>query len=212
MISDQFHIFYEEQKLWKKNKWLGVPCWKLPFDQMVMQNIIFETKPDWIIETGTGMGGSAAFYASILELMGNGLVITMDIERKFNKLDLPDKVSSRIIQLYGSSTNSIVRDKVFGYAQGSGSCLVFLDSWHSKDHVLEELEFYSPLVGVGKYVIVEDTHASAEGHPVQWAYNDEGAMGAVREFMKNNDQFIIDESQEHHLMSFNPNGFLRRVK
>ena len=47
MISDGFHIFYEEQKLWKKNKWLGVPCWKLPFDQMVMQNIIFETKPDW---------------------------------------------------------------------------------------------------------------------------------------------------------------------
>ena len=145
-------------------------------------------------------------------LLGFGLVLTIDLQPAFFKEDLPEKVAARILQLYGSSINPYVFNTVERMAGGSNSCLVFLDSWHGKDHVLKELEMYSPLVGVGSYIVVEDTHASRKGHPVKWKYDDEGAMGAVREFMKDNDNFIIDESLEYNLMTFNPNGWIKRIK
>jgi len=211
-ISDAFHIFYEKHRLWENNSWLGIPMWKLPMDVIKIQEVIYKVKPDFIVETGTGKGGSAVFYASLLELMGFGMVITVDINMSFDKSQIEnEKIRNRITQFCGSSTSELVFKKVKNLAGGTIT-LVLLDSWHSYSHVLKELELYSQLISVGSFIIVEDTHVSKEGNPVKWEYNDFGPGGAVSEFLKSNENFVIDEECENQIMTFNPNGWIRRIK
>jgi len=205
-----YHIFYEQHKLWQNTKWLGVPMWKLPFDAFVIQDIIFEIKPDFIIETGTGNGGASLFYASICEMLDHGRVITMDIQdkRNFGMEAVKQNIQNRINFLNGSSVNKIVVDQIFKICKGKRN-IVLLDSWHTGEHVLRELQLYSPLVPIDSYIIVEDTHMN--GHPVPWNWGP-GPFEAVQEFMKNNDEFEIDYSRDVYMMTFNPSGYLRRVK
>jgi cephalosporin hydroxylase len=206
-LSDDYHQWYEAVKVWKRTKWFGTPMWKLPFDAFIIQDIITEIEPDYIIETGTGHGGSAMFYASLCELMGKGKVITVDIEVK---VEFPRKYKfeDRLIPIFGGSTNPLVFDKIKEKAEGKRN-IVLLDSWHSYDHVLEEMKMYSDLVPVGSYMIVEDTHVS--GHPVEWDYG-KGPYEAVEKFMKMKSGFEIDKGREVYRFSFNPNGYLRRKK
>jgi cephalosporin hydroxylase len=207
---DAFHKFYEKQRLWQNTKWLGIPCWKLPFDAFIIQDIIYETKPDYIIETGTAYGGSALFYASLCELIDHGKVITVDIELKHdNYLSQAKKeIKDRIQFLGGSSTNDHVIKEVSRLTKDSKN-MVILDSWHSYDHVRKELDLYAPLVAVDSYMIVEDTHVS--DHPVPWEWG-KGPFEAVEDFLKENDDFVVDYDREVYFMSFNPSGYLRRVK
>ena len=79
MISDEYHKWYETNRIWEKTSWLGTPMWKLPFDAFIIQELICMIKPDLIIETGTGCGGSSVFYASIMQLLDKGEIITIDI-------------------------------------------------------------------------------------------------------------------------------------
>ena len=207
---DEFHKWYEESRTWEQTKWLGVPMWKLPFDAFVMQELIYKIRPDYIIETGTGCGGSAVFYASIMQMMGHGKVITVDIENKnqFDKCDSID-ILSRIKQIIGSSTDKQVLNTVHKFCTEDTVNMVILDSWHTYDHVLQELEMYHHLVSRGSYLIVEDTHVS--GHPVEWKWG-KGPYEAVEGFLKKHQNFEADQGCEKHLMTFNPKGFLRRVK
>ena len=205
---DIFHIYYEQNRIWEHSSWLGVPIWKLPSDAFVIQELIYKVRPDYIIETGTGKGGSAFFYASILELIGKGMVITIDIESFFNKNDTKGNIKYRIIQLRGDSVSHQVLEKVRSFVRGE-TALVILDSWHISDHVLKELELYSPFVNVGSYLIVEDTHIL---NPVPWEHSDPGPMAAVKEFLSKRDDFIIDKECEKFGMTFNPSGYLRRIK
>ncbi len=96
---DEYHILYEKSKIWDKNSWFGVPCWKLPFDAFVIQELIVRLRPEFIIETGTGCGGSAMFYASICELLGEGKVITVDIESKVDhsKIELNTVITVPVV-------------------------------------------------------------------------------------------------------------------
>jgi cephalosporin hydroxylase len=208
---DRFHIKYEEDRIWNKTSWLGVPCWKLPFDAFVIQELIFKLKPDWIIETGTGKGGSAMFYASICELMHKGNIITVDIEN-INRDDIRNhKWSNRINFLKGSSIDIKILNRIKDIIGYSKNNMVILDSWHTKDHVYREMLLYSRLVPVGGYMIVEDSHAN--GNPVPWKWNDEGPMGAINMWMNGyGDKWEIDKECEKHLMTFNPRGYLRRIK
>ena len=151
---DEYHQFYEQARLWEHSYWFGIPMWKLPFDAMVIQELIYQIRPEYIIETGTGHGGSALFYAGICELLGEGKVITVDIDKKFE----PEHVSQhnwadRITFLHGSSTNEIIFRDIEYLCKGKRN-LVILDSWHSYDHVCKELELYEELVPVGSYLIV----------------------------------------------------------
>jgi cephalosporin hydroxylase len=208
---DSFHKFYEKQRLWQNTKWMGVPCWKLPFDAFIIQDIICDVKPDFIIETGTAYGGSSLFYASLCELMGHGSIVTIDVELKHDHhlAQTKKSVKDRIKFLGGSSVNELVFHEVQRVIEGSAKNLVILDSWHSYDHVRQELEMYSKLVSIGSYMIVEDTHVS--GHPVEWEWG-KGPFEAVEDFLKENDNFEIDYDREVYFMSFNPGGYLRRVK
>ncbi len=205
-VSDPYHIYFEENRLWENITWFGVPMWKLPNDIIIIQEIIFETKPEAIIETGTGYGGSALFYASILKLIGRGKVLTVDVRddfKKYKDLNLVDYV----LPFIGSSTDASIVRRIKELTDGR-STMVILDSFHSERHVFDELILYANLVSVGNYLIVEDTHMN--GNPVPWEY-DEGPMGAVKKFLKNDKRFEIDKSREKLIMTFNPNGFLKRI-
>ena len=207
-IIDAFHIEYEDKRLFEKISWLGTPMYKLPFDAIVMQELLFKLQPDFIIETGTAKGGSALFFATIMELIGKGTVVTVDIEDKVElKNEIAEKIfNKRVMRYIGSS----VDPEVFKYtSKVEGTVLVTLDSWHTRNHVFEELNLYSPLVSKGSYIIVEDTHVN--GNPVPWKWG-EGPMEAVKDFLMINKNFEVDKECEKFYLTFSPNGYLKRIR
>jgi cephalosporin hydroxylase len=188
-------------------RWLGVPVIKCPFDLWVYQEILFELRPDVVVECGTSKGGSAYFLSSMCELLGHGHVITIDLYPKPNRPQ-----HERLTYLSGSSTDPKIVSEVtrrIRDADKSASVLVLLDSDHSREHVLDELRLYSPLVTPGSYVIVEDTNLN--GHPV-WPDFGPGPMEAVDTFLSENDDFVIDSSREKFYLTWNPKGYLKRVE
>ncbi len=141
-------------------EWLGVPIIQMPSDLMVFQQIIFETRPDLIIETGIARGGSLVFWASMLDLCGiDGKVLGLDIEiRDHAKNAISNSRYSKVIDLIvGSSTDKVVIDSVTDFASGHQRIMVVLDSNHTHDHVSEELNAYAKLVSPGCALLVLDT-------------------------------------------------------
>jgi cephalosporin hydroxylase len=211
---NKFHQHYEEQRIWERTSWMGVPMWKLPFDALVLQEIISTVRPDMIIETGTGRGGSALFYSSLMNLMEiPGIVVTVDVEDKVSKAVMNRHATpiwdKYVTQLIGSSVSDHIVKDIEKRIVDRTNIMVILDSWHSYDHVLKELDIYSSMVSIDSYLIVEDTHVS--GHPIKWAWG-KGPFEAVQEFLKYRTMFKRDEYCERHLMTFNPSGYLRRTK
>jgi cephalosporin hydroxylase len=171
-------------------------------DLLIYQEILYETRPHVIIETGTAAGGSALFFASLCDLLGRGEVITVDI------VDNCRVRHPRITRFIGSSIDSKIVEQIRMRVQGR-SAMVVLDSEHAKEHVLRELELYSAFVPVGHYMVVEDTNI--HGHPVLRECG-EGPAEAVVEFLRRCDDFRADSCREKHLLSFNSGGFLRRIR
>jgi cephalosporin hydroxylase len=199
-----FHNLYynAEDRTFQSTQWLGIRALKLPLDLWIYQEIIYEVKPDLIIETGTAHGGGALFLASMCDLLGHGRVVTIDI---VNREGMPDH--PRITYLVGSSTSPEIVGKVNGVTHPGDRVMVILDSDHRKDHVLLELELYSDLVSPGSYLIVEDTNVN--GHPV-FASHGPGPMEAVEEYLHRDRRFVVDHSREKFLFTFNPGGYLRK--
>lgn len=205
-IIEHFHKFYYDScnQTWYKNTfWLGTRTLKCPLDLWIYQEIIFEIKPDIIIESGTRYGGSALFLACLCESLNKGKIISIDIE--FNN-DRPQH--SRITYLLGSSTSNDIVQNVQSLIRSKDEVLVVLDSDHHRSHVQRELEIYSKFVTKGSYLIVEDTNIN--GHPVEPEFGP-GPMEAVKEFLKGNKNFVIDKSREKFLLTFNPNGYLKKI-
>lgn len=208
-VSDQYHQYFEKKRLWENVSWVGVPMWKLPNDAIILQEIIWETEPFVIIETGTGFGGSALFYASLLLLLDDmGKMVTIDIEKKVDFSNMRFSWMTSIVQLIGSSTSPEVIKRVYEECNNLKT-MVILDSFHSYEHVLKELFIYSDLVSEDCYLVVEDTHVN--GNPVEWDYG-KGPYEAVQDFLKIDGRFEVDKSREKLEMTFNPGGFLRKVK
>lgn len=199
--------------------WMGRPIIAFPQDMIAMQELIWDVKPDLIVETGVAHGGSIIYYASLLELIGNdGLVIGIDIDiRKHNRDLIESHPMFRRIQLIeGSSLSQHVLDGVRRIAAGKKKIMICLDSNHTHDHVLEELKLYAPLTSVGSYCIVFDT--VVEDMPDDWKWDRPWGKGnnpktAVMEFLKGNDNFVIDKAIDNKLLiSVAPDGYLKRVK
>lgn len=207
-IVSQFHKLYYDAhifgKTWCNTFWLGIPTLKCPLDLWIYQEIIFEVKPDVIIECGTAHGGSALFLASVCDLVGNGKVITIDIEDKKGR-----PKHNRIKYLLGSSTSKEIVRKVRSLVKNGDKVMVVLDSDHHKEHVLNELRIYSNFVTKGSYIIVEDTNIN--GHPVYPEFGP-GPMEAVEEFLREkNKDFVVDKTKEKFYLTFNPKGYLKRI-
>jgi cephalosporin hydroxylase len=201
-IVRPFHLRYYNLHPWTGTRWMGVHAEKDPMDLWTYQEIIYETKPDVIVECGSGDGGSALYFASLCELMNKGRVVSIDIEAK-QRPQHP-----RIQYLPGSSTSLDVIEQVRRQIHPGEKVMVSLDPGHAASHVLDELRLYSPFVTNGLYLVVEDTNIN--GHPVLPGFGP-GPMEALDEFLKGTDKLVTDASRESHLLSFNPRGYLRRV-
>jgi cephalosporin hydroxylase len=199
-IVDRFNRLYYNSLIWRDTRWFGVWAMKPPTDLWAYQEILWETRPDLIVETGTFNGGSAFYLASICELIGNGRVVTIDLEPP--RPELPQH--ERLEYVGGLSST----DPELRLAIGNGErVMVILDSNHTYAHVTAELQRYAPLVSPGCYLIVEDTNLN--GHPIQPRFGP-GPMEAVRDFLVTHAEFEVDSRRHKHLVTFHPSGYLRR--
>lgn len=210
-VVNNFHkLWHKDQNTWRANTWLGIHTLQNPMDIWITQEIIVETKPDFIVETGTFFGGSALVWAMILQQVNpNGRVITVDIEDHTQEVRKLPLWKEKVDFFLGSSVSPEIIGEVRKKVEGK-KVLIILDSDHHKDHVLKELFAYSPFVQVGGYIIVQDTNLS--GHPVyQVTWSGPGPMEAVDEFLTRDKHFEPDRSRERLLLTFCPRGFLKRV-
>jgi cephalosporin hydroxylase len=199
--------------------WLGRPIIQFPQDILALQEIVWAVQPDLIVETGVARGGSLVFYASLLEILGGDRrVVGIDIDiRSHNRAALESHpLFRRMTLLEGSSTDPRIVASVRDLAHGRSRVLVVLDSLHTHDHVLAELEAYAPLVQPPSYVVVLDT--IIEDMPEDFSKDRPWGPGnnprtAVREFLRGCDRFVVDEYVEAKLLiSVAPGGYLRCVK
>jgi cephalosporin hydroxylase len=210
-------VFVEADKYrWiHQNSWMGEPLLNLPQDMFAVQEIIYKTKPDYIIETGVAWGGSLLFSASMLELMGGKKVIGIDIYIPKNlrsRLAKNARLFSRIKLVSGSSTDCGTIEQVKKIIGKCKKVMVILDSFHTHDHVLKELRSYAPFVGKGFYLICGDTIVEsipAQGHrPRPWGPGNNPAT-ALKEFLKTNKRFSVDRDIEAKLLfTCHPGGYL----
>jgi len=206
-VGEAFHIKYyggsnPHGSVLHRTSWMGVGLLKCPLDLWIYQEIMFEMKPDLIIETGTHNGGSALFFSHLFDILGKGEIITIDVNRPANPPQHP-----RITYITSSSTDPNTVNRVRERAAGKSSVMVVLDSDHTAPHVLNEMHAYHSLVTPRNYMIVEDTNIN--GHPALPGWGP-GPFEAIQAFMKQNQDFEIDYGCEKLHLTMNPCGYLRK--
>ena len=206
---------YDYNYLWT---WMGVPIIQLPADIMAKQEVIWKTKPDIIIETGVARGGSLIFMASILEIIGKGKVIGVDIDiRQHNRESIEaHPLSKRINLVEGGSVDTDILAEVRSHIRKDSKVMVVLDSDHSRSHVLNECRAYGPMVTQGCYLVVADTlvgHVEEKDAPTNrsklW-FKGNDPLSATNDYLKENDRFEIDDEINGKLvLSSSPGGYLK---
>lgn len=199
-------------------RWLGLPVLQLPQDLVAIQEIVWETRPEVIVETGVARGGSLVFHASLLELLGGDrrvVGIEIDLRAHARRALERHPLRRRITVLEGSSTDPDVAAEVRRIVAGK-AVMVVLDADHRHAAVLRELELYAPLVPVGGYVVVCDTIVDDLGPRAcpdrPWGPGD-NPRTAVREFLRSDRRFVADENVTAKLLLSNsPGGYLKRVR
>jgi cephalosporin hydroxylase len=180
-------------------RWRGVQVVKFPSDMILYAQVIQKRKPDFIIETGSAYGGSALFFGDMLELNGNGQVISIDVSdehrHKFPK-------HPRVTYVKGSSVSASIIDYVKSTV-GSGSVMVVLDSDHSTRHVTKELEAYSPIVTKGQYLVVEDCWTKRDKPYKPWY--------SVEEFLKTHPEYRRFNLEKQFMFAVTRDGWLRKI-
>jgi len=206
--ADQHHYPYQ----WS---WLGVPIIQLSNDIMVQQEIVWRTRPQLIIETGVARGGSMIFLASLLELIGEGEVLGIDIDIRDHNRDSIEShpLSKRVSLIEGPSVGDDVLAQVRAKAEGVERVMVILDSDHTHEHVLQELEVYAPLVSPEQYLVVADTviekHPVNDDRPRRWGPGN-SPLSALDAYLKTTDRFALDQDIDNKLLyTASPHGYLK---
>ena len=202
-----------------QTNWFGEPVLQLPHDLFALQEIIYKTRPEYIIELGVAWGGSLLFYATLMKMLGGKRVIGVDIyipEDLKRRLYSHAEIMPLITLINGSSTAPEAIKEIKDIVGNSNKVMVILDSYHTHEHVLNELRLYSPLVGKGYYLICGDTIIESipeqEHRQREWGHGN-NPQTALLQFLKENDRFAIDKTIENKLLlSCNPNGYLVCVK
>lgn len=202
-----------------QNTWFGEPLLNLPQDMFAIQDIIWRTRPEFIIEVGVAWGGGMLFEATLLEILGGQKVIGIDIfipPDLRQRLSSHGKLSERLALIEGSSTSTDTLAQVKALLGGSRKVMVMLDSYHTHEHVLNELRSYAPFIEKGQYLICGDT--VVERIPPQlhrtrpWGPGNNPAT-AVKEFLSESDRFVVDKKIDQRLLfSCHPGGYLQAVK
>jgi cephalosporin hydroxylase len=205
MTLEDWMLYHQTDIVFDQCTWMGVRALKSPLDAWIYQEIIYEVRPDIIVELGSMWGGSTLYLANLLDLMGHGQVVSVDISR--------ERFSSkheRFVLITGSTTDPHVIAKVRALCDGK-KVLVIHDAAHDKATVLADLRTYSPLISVGSYLIVEDGFGDLfyPGTPIGMA--EDGPLPAIEQFIQEHPEFVIDKRRERYLLTTNPLGFLKRV-
>ncbi len=200
-------IFHQREIVFESVSWMGLKLWKNPLDAWIYQEILYEVQPDVVVEIGSRYGGSTKYFADLLEIIGNGMVISIDPYREEYAL-----THKRVLALTGKSADPDILAQVEERCHGK-SVLVIQDGDHSKKQVLEDLDTYSRFVSLGSYFIVEDgivdLFHSEDG--LGFKEDEPGPLAAIEEFLGRHPEFIVDMSRERYILTYNPKGFLKRI-
>lgn len=205
--------YHQRDILGKQCFWLGHRALKNPLDAWIYQEILYEVKPDIVIELGNKNGGGALFLASILELLGHGMVLAVDLDHSRFTVR-----HARIQLLTGDCSDAQVLAKVRAVCEGK-RVLVIHDADHSRDAVLRDLRNYASLVSPGSFLIVEDSVHGVPGFsqdPTRlrgpFFFQDQDTpLQAIELFLRENPAFVVDEPRERYILTANYRGYLRRV-
>ena len=210
VIGDQFtRIWALRQDTWFANTFMGVRTLQNPFDVWVTLEILWDVKPDILLETGTFQGGSALLWAMFLQHVNpEARVVTIDIKSVAWKARRHRLAMEKIDFLIGGSTAPEIVADVKRRVEGK-RVLAILDSLHHGNHVYDELIAYADLIAVGSYIIVQD--GAVCGHPVD-VPPCPGPYEAVERFLAEDDRFVAVREHERHMITANPMGFLKRVR
>jgi cephalosporin hydroxylase len=198
-------LYHHHEILHRQCYWMGARALKNPFDAWIYQEILYEVQPDVVIEIGSNEGGSTLFLAHMLELIGKGEVVSVDIDRSRFRVS-----HDRIVTVTGDSSADATVAQVAALCEGKRG-LVIHDADHNKAPVLRDLRAYERFVSVGSYLIVEDgiVDLFRPGDGLGWFA--EGPLAAIEEFVRERPEFEVDKARERYVMTYNPKGFLRRV-
>jgi len=216
MLSNLWIKVAAEFKLNYELKWLGRPIIQFGSNMVMLQELIWEVKPDIFIETGIAHGGSLIYTASLFEMMGNGKVIGIDVEiREHNRIAIvAHPMYKRISMIEGSSVSGTTIAELEKQLEPDKKVMVMLDSNHSREHVLNEMQLYSKYIPVGSYLIVQDGAqkwvADIPRGKAEWI--DDNPLNAIDDFLKSNNDFVVDETYTRLGISSSPGGYLKRIK
>jgi len=229
VIADLWLKVGWDQKYIYSFSWLGRPIIQSPDDMLRIQEVIFDIKPDLVIETGIAHGGSLIYYASILQSIGNGRVVGIDVDiRQHNREAIEEhKLFSLISLIEGSSIDSSTYEKVKELVSDNEKVIVILDSAHDYNHVKNEIEIYSHLVSVGSYIVVTDgsqeylgstprAKSDYPGYVDTW--KDNNPKKAAEDFVLENDQyeiiepkFLFNEGNIDFRVTHWPSAFIKKL-
>jgi cephalosporin hydroxylase len=202
----QWILYHQEKILFEECYWMGARALKNPLDAWIYQEIVYEAQPDVILEIGSMFGGSTLYLANLLDLLGKGRVISVDIDRSKFSVKHP-----RITEITGASSSPEVIAQVFQLCHDK-SVLIIQDAAHDKEGVLQDLRNYSKLVSLNSYFIVEDgiidLFSPKDIIGAFW----EGPLAATEEFLRENPNFVADAERERYYLTANPRGFLKRIR
>lgn len=208
---------YDYSYLWS---WMGLPIIQMPSDIMATQEVVWQTKPEVIVETGVARGGSVIFLASLLQLIGKGRVVGVDIDIRAHNREAIERhpMAGRISLIEGPSTSQEVLQQVRAEIPSGSSVMVILDSDHSRAHVLAELRAYAPLVTEGCYLVVADTvihhweHADVNPSRSRPLYRGNEPMAGLNDYLAETDRFEPDPVLNAKLvLASSPGGYLKCV-
>lgn len=208
-LTDFHRLFYRARGSWRTSCWHGRTMMKAGTDVLMVQELIWMTRPDLIIETGTADGGSALFYADLMDLfqIEQGQVVSIELNAEKYR---PPPVHPRLTCVHGSALDPAIVAGLWQGVRAHQRVMVVLDSAHDTAHVAAELDAYAPMVSVGQFLIVEDTNLGHEvthdsGLPAT------GPLEAVEPFLARHTEFQVERFCERYLLTFNPGGYLLRV-
>lgn len=195
---------HQREIVFDRCRWMGIPMLKSPLDSWIYQELIAETRPQVLVELGSHSGGSTLYFAHLFELLGEGEVLSVDIDRSRYQAR-----HERIHDITGDCADPAILARIQARCAGK-RCMVIHDADHRREAVLRDLELYAPLVSPGCYLIVEDGILDLFPASDHFGHLSEGPLPAIDDFLARHPEFEVDRERERYLMTYSPRGFLRR--
>lgn len=198
-------LYHQKEIVFDRASWMGLRIWKNPLDAWIYQEILYEVKPDLVVEIGSRYGGSTQYFANLLDIMDHGQVLSIDTERSEYECKHP-----RVTALTGDSADPAILSQVDDFCRDR-RVFVIHDADHSQAKVAEDLRNYSRYVSLNSYFVVEDGIVDLFHEGDGLGFREGGPLAATEAFLAQNPNFIADTSRERYLLTYNPKGFLKRI-